>query len=228
MLNRKYQENISILIRSFKQLDVSDTKELLGWFYDATEYNSLFEIPTADTFIAKRIQDAGYPITLDKAKYFVSINDFLNGKVSELRELELALIATIMSHIIMGEQLDMVTISLLRIYNLTYNKEKTTSKMMKNMREYIGNQVVCVGYRDSERYFINGRLDDVQDFESITVDDIVYQFVGENEALSTVRSSDGKELYTNILIKSDYKLQDEKSLNDLSYATFGNVLKKVA
>ena len=215
-------KDVKKLMERFDTLDLQNVKDVLEWFYDTQEYRSMFEDADIADHIRTRLLESGYSKTLTPRDE-LDIYEKLIKKSDDVDEEEVGklIVSQLLTFLTNKDEISIVLWSFIEIYNELYNKEKTTSKMMQNVREYIDKDVVCVGFHANKSLFLTGVLEEVNDFDSIRLAGDIYTFIGDDTAISGIYTPEGKTLYRNSRIKRHYIHHDEQEVIKLSEDTFG-------
>ncbi len=117
-------------------------------------------------------------------------------------------------------------VQFVEIYNEIYNKEATHAEMMKNMQESIGESVVFVVIREGRVELLTGKLNEVDPYHSVTINEEKYPFIGFNIEINKITNNDGKILFNNHLASTTDILDDLNIIEMKKIKLFGNNYKK--
>lgn len=208
---------VNKIIEEFDSLDHSNTKKVLEWFYKTKEFNSMYESPMIREYILGELSLEGQHT---KENFNETFKRVLKGEtLSKIDEENI--LTEILSSIQINEGITERLISLLEIYVEKYDLYYANDLMMEKLEKHIGKRVVLMGYYHGDRIFLNGPLDNVIPYESVTVDSVIYPFIGSGVALTQISSSTGEKLYSNKFIEPGYNIEDNSIVEELKRKKFG-------
>lgn len=220
-------KNVNDLLYAFDNIDFSSVVNILDWFYDMIDYNSVFEEKMISEYIYNRLAKEGYTPRLSTMENLNGLRNFLSDTDhQDPIKFGNFLLSQILLNIKEHIGIDNGLLTLVEIYNQKYNVENTSRKMMESMREYIGTDVICLGYKDGKRFFKTHHLDGLEPFKSVTLDNIKIPFIGFGIAISKISSKDGKVLYDNKNIPNNYNESDFSVIEGLHKKCFGKAYQE--
>lgn len=225
------QNEVNNLLESLDDVDFSNVKSILGWFYKGIDYNSMYENLEIAKYVYFKLKENGYRAMVNPEEELKTFNALINskGKVDP-GILGKSIISQIMESIRKCRSFNTSLTYLIEMYNQLYNKEYACSIMMNSLKNNIGNEILYVAFNEGVRILRTGTLLNVEPYKSITVTDpesspgyggIRIPFVGFRTAITSIHSSSGMCLYSNSLIEEGYNIQDFKKIEKLNMDTFG-------
>ena len=219
-------DEINELLISFSELEIRDAKAVLGWFYKAIYYNSMYDNEKISSFLYGELASIGYESVEPDREYIKSFYKMLN-KSTEMDDLKIAnaLISQIMAYLKQSRSFDESLNSYIKFYNEKFNSAEINKDMMKALRENIGSKVVFVRLKDGNYEMVSGTIDALEEYKAIIIDQERYPFIGYNTGIKTIYSIEGKYLYNNELLSKNTNLESFQAINELNYKTFGESYK---
>ncbi len=220
------EANTANLINEFDKASFNGTLSILEWFYKALNYKSLFEGEFAET-IYKRLINQGYTgiqNPTDELNCYKAIMQ--NSSTLNSEKLGSTIISLLLKSLSEKAPIPSSLVQFVEIYNEIYNKEATHVEMMKNMQESIGESVVFVVIREGRVELLTGKLNEVDPYHSVTINEEKYPFIGFNIEINKITNNDGKILFNNHLASTTDILDDLNIIEMKKIKLFGNNYKK--
>lgn len=216
-----YRNKINSYLLQLNEVNINDASSILMWFYRTRDANVMFETYEVSDYVYNRLISAGYE-EIQKSEDMREVIKLINGNSENGNKNILArrIISIILMKIRHHESLDLSTISLVEMYNETYNKERAFSYMMERLHESIGLKVTFDVIRDGDFCLLRGVLNEVNDYKSITVDGVKYPFIDINTAIRRITTSSGNVLFNNGGINTRTNLADVEEVKRLGEETF--------
>ena len=203
------------LKKLFNEIDPRDRNELLKWFALAYYYNdSLVNLGVYDE-VYDKLCEYYLPLTEDK--------DALQT-LKEIKQKNRRRTPKVISHIIVEQimigikgkiGIDRAVRNILFNYHEKYNSEFVEELYMKMLKEYIGEEVFVSGYHTGQALLVKGTLNEVNDYNSIKVDDESYNFIGYEYYIASINDKKGTVIYYN---KNSYDLSKLSAPEDIETA----------
>lgn len=227
MTRMNYIVKINELIKEFDQIDHENIPDLMAWIYKTLNYKLMYENPSIETFIAKKLKSKGYPSASNRKETELSFFKMLK-KDSEFTPEEIAtkILSMYIHDLEVNDSVDEALSTYIKHYNENYNQERIIADMMKMLKENNGTRVVYVKYRDGELITLNGTINGVEEYQSVTINGERIPFIGNNIGIKTIFSTDGKYLYNNNLLTKESNLENFESITELNVKTFGENYEK--
>lgn len=213
-----FEKDINNLLEQFDNIDVSNISEILAWFYDALKYQMIFEDSTFISYFLSCLNK--YKIDR-KAKTHISKSLVMKDGKYNASLIGQSLINDLITDLEMGTGISELNKILLKIYNQQFVTDLTAKKMMDNLANNIGDEVVYSGIIDSSHFLKVGILQELEPYKAVKIDNERIPFIGSNVAIFLISSVNHGELYKNHFVKDDYSLTDIFEIDKLHQKSFG-------
>ncbi len=192
-----YQNRINLYINELDNVDLTNPLFVLEWFYKVADASIMFDLPEVSDIVYQKLIKNGYKEIItdeEEARTYYSLTTM---RMMNMDDLAKNIISLILKRLKEHKSLDLSIMSFVNIFSEKFNSESVFRLMMDRLKSNIGSRVVVNVIIDNDFKLKVGVLNVVNDFASVTIDDEVIPFIGNNIAINKIASSNGNTLYNN-------------------------------